>query len=1322
MNRYILLVSLFAAAVFVEAHSMNVNEPRIVVKRLSGYDGLVDNKVLSITQDSLGRIWTGTTGGVSCFDSRHFTNYVKGGAKGFSLSNNNAQAILAMPCGDVWVATSDSLNVYSYSSDGMSVKTLAADMYFSDLTTLAHGSQGVVWIGTHGNGIVRYDNSSDIFSRVEIDARDGAVRFITALAEDNNGFLWIGSRGEGLFRYDTRNGECRRITAIPPDEEISCVYQDRGGNIWIGTTQTLHIVQGSATSEVKFAGVSDGNIRGITQTSDGLLWVGGENTLVCFDPEEFFQKGGSTSVWYFDEGDGPDKISYKSVRTIFTDRDDNVWVGTYGGGLNLISRTDGMIGVFYPSGDEPKGMSDNKTMSIFEDSRRGLWFGMDGAGLVYYDPTSGKRTVYKADGRYGSLHDNNLLAVLVTDDGTVWAGGYREGLACKPAASNRFTRIDKQATGNSIRAIYLSSDGTLWTGSERGLFSIDRTDITDRSAGLEYRIDVRVIAEDSDGILWLGTYGDGVVRYDAVADRFTRLTTHDGLRSNIVYDLLPDGENVWVATEEGLSMIESTGSPLSVRNFDDPALSPGRILSIESPSDGTIWIATREGLVGMQGRGSDIKTYVAGREFRVGEYSEGCSALLADGRMMFGGFYGVNILDGSAERVHSEPAPVIFTGLSIYDRRVSPTTKGSVLTGNLDRERSFILSSRQNFFTVDFVSPEYNREVHYAYKLDTDRDWNSLSSRGSITFRDLPPRLYRLDVRSIIPGSDNSSVSSLTFRIQPAWWQTWWAISVYIAVIVAIIYLVWLYLSMRIQKARDAEVNEAKLTFFTNISHELRTPLTLLIAPLDELQRNETNENKLRNLHRINQNAGRLLSLVNQILDFRKAEQGVTSLGVAPTAVFEQAASIVSSFAEAAADKEITLSLETEGSDDNVWIDSSILDKIVFNLLSNSFKFTPTGGSVSLRAKVGEKTLTIIVTDNGRGIGSDAKQRIFERFYQDKPVAGTGSGIGLHLVKTLAELHHGTISYESIPNVSTSFVLSIPCRREEYREEELARNENDNADPADGFDRGDGQYPENIEADGGKSRPRIIVADDNDEIRSYLAESLSELYEVTMCADGGDVVDKCASGVLPDLIVCDVMMPGMDGIETVKALRGNFDTSHIPIVLLTAKSTVDDMIEGLEVGADAYISKPFNRQHLMVQIRKLLETREILRRKYRLRLDFGEKPHGELSQEERFLKRLGEIVKAEISDPELNGDIIAGRLKISRSSLHRKLKSLTGLSAGDFIRNMRLSEAARLMCESDRTIAEICFDLGFNNPSYFTTCFTTQYGVTPKQYRQGAGR
>jgi len=716
--------------------------------------------------------------------------------------------------------------------------------------------------------------------------------------------------------------------------------------------------------------------------------------------------------------------------------------------------------------------------------------------------------------------------------------------------------------------------------------------------------------------------------------------------------------------------------------------------------------------------------------------------------MAFAGFGGINIFNPLNVTKNDKCPPVIFTKLLVFNELITPSEdrhKYSPLKENISIANTIDLKYNQSVFTIEFVGINYNanQKIQYAYFLEgSDKKWNQLGNQNSVTFRKLESGKYVFKVKASSPDAvwNDNKIASITIIVRPPWWKTFWAYLLYLIIIGATLYFVWMFLTLRIRTAnhlkierakreKEEELHQEKLQFFTNISHEFRTPLTLIIGPLEKMHQIETEVEKKAHLKLMLRNAKRLLGMVNQLLDFRKAERGQLKLKVQNMDVVQAINEILNSFTELSIQKDIKLEFIHKEDILMAWFDVDFLNKSLYNLLSNAFKFTPNAGNIILEIKSNNdlpdnKTIEITLTDNGKGILPRDIDSIFERFYQGKEESKSqiGSGIGLHLTKSLIELHHGTIDVESIPNEKTTFRIILPIEKSAYLDSEFM---DEPETTGNGLEIENFAQINNSETEKNvviKTKinitKRILIVEDNEDIRSYVQSILSDNYVTEEAANGAIALEMVALNDY-DLIITDLMMPEMDGIEMCKRLKSSIETDHIPIIMLTAKSDIENRIEGLKIGADAYITKPFHPEHLSIRVAKLVELRDLLKERYSRKISLGElhKPNtNSASPDEFFLQKTISIILEKMIESDFNGDALAYELGISRMGLHRKIKALSGQSTGEFIRNIRLKKACELLVIQGKNISEVCYDVGFNSPSYFTTCFTEVYKMTPKEY------
>lgn len=1313
--RILILSFLIATAVRAMA------QQPVLLRHIDSRQGLVNNRVLVLEQDCFGRMWIGTPYGVSCYDGYFFTNFSRSECNNRHLSNNYAQGIIALDNGDVWIATPDSLNIYRYRDDRMQAEGTERGLTDTDITALYRSKDGSgIWLGCYGNGVIRYDFQTDRFSPLHFDGE--SPHHVMCLNEDNNHHLWIGCRFEGVFRYDRLRGTLQKIE-LDAVTTVNAIHSDRNGTVWIGSDAGLYLYNAGQIRRVSINSYREAKIRTITEDDRGRIWIGSESGLWGIDTNTEYLHG--TDILAEQEigrQKNPDLLTYNSIHALCMIERDQLWVGTYGGGVDLISATPYAIRHLTPMKALGfTGQAADKTTSLCLDAAGNLLIGLDGHGVALY--TGDEDYTYFSGDR---IHDNHILALTEDARGRIWAGGYTKGLAVMSPDRRRFVKPAFDGNDGCIRGILPVGDSLfLAMGNDLRIYDIRANRIRfSLEAHCGQACDVRSVSPYGDSY-WCGTFGSGLLCINPSTGDLRRISTAEGLASNIVYQTAIRQDTLWCATDFGISYVALAQTPDRASTIR----SDGAYISVRE-CDGQLWFTTYSEIYRLD-PGNRLKRLAIPQALSIGDYAERSLVFQSSSELVCGGFMGVNRVDIGQSVADETPGRLVFSSLQIHNRPIRPgdsSIRHNPLDRNIDTVDKLELTHTQNNITLNFVVPTYEQNaVTYSYCLDeVDREWVSLHHIPSITLHNLTPGEYRLLIRAVSESGALIATRSLDVTVRP---PLWWSLGAKIGYVMLFLGLMFFigrmyYLRLRLHhrvelerqtRMREEAIHEAKLNFFTNISHELRTPLTLLLSPVEQLKKEETNRSKLNNLQLIERNARRLLNLVNQILDFRKSQDGGMKLHVRKVQVEEQIREIVSSFDALYRDKSIELELYVREPVTPAFVDPEVLEKILLNVLSNAYKFTPNNGYVSVELRQTDGMLYVTVTNTGPGLSREELGRVFELFYQaSNSSETTGSGIGLHLVKHLVELHHGEVRIDSVPGKDTTVEILLPCRAEEYASEEISVEEkriksylaDETVDETllEGLSHTD-------------RNQTILIVEDNAEIRDYLAENLRSYYQTIVAAQGEEALEILKRNHV-DLILTDVLMPVMNGVDLCRAVKGDFETSHIPVVMLSAKSTMDDMLHGLMCGADAYITKPFTLSHLIVRINKLLESRERLRQRYQrnLTVNVDQNDPG-CSAEDIFIGKLTRLILDHISEVELSGEALCRELNISRSSLHRKLKAVANLSAGEFIRNVRLQQAARELVGTDKTISEISYDNGFNTPSYFSTCFTTYFGVSPKVYR-----
>jgi signal transduction histidine kinase/DNA-binding response OmpR family regulator/streptogramin lyase len=1061
--------------------------------------------------------------------------------------------------------------------------------------------------------------------------------------------------------------------------------------------------------------LSSNEIPYIYTDNSGLFWIttqgGGVN---IFNPN---QKRFNN---YKHKQNNPFSLSGNNVTSVFEDKDGVIWIGTWDGGLNKWDRAKNEFAHYKHIPNDPSSLSSNRVTVIYEDKSGILWVGTWNQGLNKFDRRTGKFYTYWHDpSNVKTISDNLIYSISEDKSGVLWIGTANGGLCTYDRENDCFIHFNYKSDSSNIlssthsSSIYLvDKSGTLWiSADDGGLISVN----LQKNEIVHYKHQpnnlnslsndvVTDVYEDKSGFYWIGTSGGGLNKFDKVNGQFRCYLTKDGLPSDNITGVLEDNNgNLWITTNDGLSKFNPLSE--SFRNYD-----------------------IKDGL-------SSI-SLTKGRKVKSGE-------------MILGSDNGFIVFYPDSIKDNTHIPPVFITEFYLFNKPVQigydSLSGRTILSKSIIEIKELELNFDDNVFAFEFAALDYHAPLKnkYAYKMEGfDKDWTYTdANRNTATYTNLDPGEYTFRVKgSNNDGYWNEQGASIRIIILPPWWRTNIAYLFYILFIAGIIYFTWRMQLRRIRNKHEYEmsrfeaqklheVDELKSRFFTNISHEFRTPLTLILGPVKQMIE-KLKEGKMKDdLGIVHRNANKLLELVNQLLDISKIESGNMKLQTVPQNIVPLVKALALSFTSYAERKKITLNFTSTEDKIVVYIDKDKIEKIITNILSNAFKFTPEGGTIEVTVRTDERNSNIIISDTGVGIPKEKISKIFDRFYQ---VDGShtreqeGTGVGLSLTKELVELHKGKIEVESEEGKGTTFIVSIPLGAEHLKPEEVAEKEkaedfeDEKLKPVydEEIERKSSHYVELYE---NESLPLLLVVEDNKDVRSYIKDNLKTDYRILEAADGEDGWDK-ATEYIPDLIVSDVMMPKMDGFELCRKLKTDERTSHIPVILLTAKAAKEDKLQGFETGADEYLMKPFDTDELKSRIKNLIEQRKRLHEHFKGQGIIDYEKAKLTSIDKKFLQKALSIITKNISHSEFGLESFAELLNVSRSVLHRKIVSLTGESPGDLIRYIRLKKAAQLIEQKFGNITEISLEVGFNNPGQFARSFQKQFGVSPSTYSQKFAR
>lgn len=1279
----------------------------------------------------------------------------------------------------LWIGTSSGLT--RIHQDDLDQEHPRVLKYFTERSFISCEKVGDrLWFGNNINGVTWYDPSGERFGNIRSGDGAWDLNGMDVITLQAHGHqLWIGTTEGVLFRYDQEREKLDefRITDPRIGWRIDQIYCDRYNQVWLLTEEfgitRLDTEEGLFHYYSLFPRgnrqlIDDERIK-IYEDSKNQFWIGGQNIGV-----QQYMREEDRFIAYLNDPRDPLSLPSSVVEFLMEDRENNLWIGTnwFGKGLSRMIEVDPAFRYVLPV-EEPESKLENLVRSLFTDSYGYIWAGTKSGQISIYDPDLNRVHVIERDQainysgysvynmledaegyiwlctkgagifvsnqplsavhpRYGqltftnirmepdnprSLTNNNVYDIEIDAQGRVWVATFGGGLNLieTDAQGKRhfrgFTTGNSTLTSDNLRDLHLDRNGRLWIASTVGVNYIDiyrqtgqemiirnLSTMSGGESGLSYN-DIIMIIEDQDGHLWLASAGGGVneiLNPEGETFRFNHYSTKDGIKDDYILSLVQDVYNfIWIGTASGLSLYNPVSGDID--NFDKKAGLP------------------------------EVN------------FSERTAALGPSGKVLFGtsnGFYLISPDDIEMEEIH--PA-ICLTELMLNNVEVTPGDKDSPLQQSISYADRITLRSNQSNFSIgfsllSFKSPESN---YYSYILDGfDDDWNNIGTEHKATFTNVPPGNYTFRVKGLDSDlSEYGTETQLQITILPPIWRSRAAIGIYMVVLLVMIYITYrivlrfvrLKNNLRVEK----RVAESKLRFFTNISHEIRTPLTLILGPVDRMIQETNLPAEIRHqLAVVHRNTKRLLRMVNMILDFRKIQHEKINLRIQEIDLIPFLNQIYESFEEQARQKHIRFNLIYDQSDEHltVWGDIQKLDIVIFNLLANAFKFTPENRSISIIVSREHDTrdwIRIKVSDTGIGIEKEKLDMVFNRFFVSHTEGNNenqGTGIGLSLSQEYVHLHQGEIKVESTPGKGTDFIIRLLTGNAHFPGNVVIREREAYSysprvlvDTAEARLTAPDTKPDECPEEN-HEKPHILVIEDDVEMCYYLKRILEKQYRVDVAKDGLDGWDK-ATRLGPDLIVSDVMMPGMNGIDLTRKLKEEFSTCHIPVIMLTSKSAVESQVEGLKVGAEAYVPKPFNSEILLSYIQSLLAQRRKVREILESRVELKPDEVKVTPKDKEFIEQVLALIDENLANPEFNVEKLAAKVFISRTLFYKKIKSITGYQPVELIRMMRLKKAAKFIETGEFTVSEVAYMVGYNDIRYFSTSFKKQFGVSPSHYQ-----
>lgn len=1350
MRRLVIIIVMLLWLSF-ESYGEPLNMP-VVSEHLTIKDGLSNNFVTDIVQDKQGFLWIGTESGLNRFDGENFTTF---SMKNSPIVGNAIQCLFYDEQHDkLWIGTKKGLSLLDCATQKFDSLNIPDNVKINNIVDLSASTGGGIWIVNHYDNIIHYNPETATYKSYNPKNTKGLPGSYRSITEGAKDIVYIGHANEGLSVLNKKTGKVRNYkhdsanSHSLPGNDVFCIHIDHYGNVWVGTDQGLALFDPVTEQFIQFLhnpvnpySPIGNHIYKILEMNDSTLWIGSDmggvsildlRNLTFKNPEQLQFVNMEATF-----GDSK-SISSPNVRAIFQDSFGNIWIGNYSTGLDFVNHTQPAFKIYPYKNLNPSISKSKPIWSLYEDDDGIVWVGginnvisiKDGNVLRTYDLS---RFISSALSHVTAIHKYK---------GKLLLGIYDGGALSLDVSSGSVTRI-MPASMSHVNSFCETPDGKLLVGAKDGLYQYDGNDYEklQKVSSHFFNLTPNGIVYDDQGKLWIGSYGLGVYVFDSNMNPVRHLESSSGFVSNAINQIFKDSQGgLWIAGQDGLAYVKDTRYPEKYVNYGyDEGLDDIHIRSVQEDKHGDIWFALNSGIARLNRKNNRFDNYDYNDGLPQSNFLDRAVIMMRNGNLCFGSFNGICVFNPENLSVSEKVVPVQIVECQNIISHTKNTADG-ILIPRPDGE--IVLPHNHNSVRVMFAVPDFSqsRLVEYAYMIEgIDKDWTPTQGEHHATFRNLPPGKYIFKVRARLKNQDwdDASIATMKITVKPPLWLTWWAQFIYLIIIAVAIYLFIRYYKRRLilknslelerRKSIDEKsLNDERLRFYTNITHELRTPLTLILGPLEDLVSDdkmpETYKNKIKIIH---ESTLRLLNLINQILEFRKTETQNRKLTVGKGNIGNLVMEIGLRYKELNRNDKVQFDIDVKKISKDIYFDNEIITTVLNNLLSNAVKYTPAGKITLGLHEITENDsdyVEICVTDTGYGIEANALPHIFDRYYQAKGKhQASGSGIGLALVKSLSELHEAVLTVESKPGVGTTFRLLL-----------LRDNTYPTALHKEFEDEKKSETVAEIDSDApskDNAKPLVLVVEDNESIRDYIQSSLTDKFRLLVAADGKEGLEL-ARKEIPDIIISDIMMPVMDGIELCKHIKEDINTSHIPVVLLTAKDSIQDKEEGYESGADSYLTKPFSAKLLISRISNILESRKLLAALITSKVEgktievsskssapvkVPEAPLRLSKLDEEFLNRFTSIVEENLANENLDMTFIQDALNMSHSTIYRKIKSLTGVSGNEFIRKIRLKHGYEFLVQGCN-VTEAAFSCGFGDVKHFRNSFKEEYGVTPSQF------
>ncbi len=1365
-----IIISLFFYLLSTGIYAISYN-----FTRLDNTNGLSNNQIERIFKDSRGFMWFGTNNGLNRYDGYKVKVYKSAKNDTSTLITNVVTEIQEDVNGNMWMRGNPEYVIYDIKKENF-IRNLSPVL--SPLGI--HFTPGIVEIDKQKNyyfyqssvGIIKYDVKTKklITFKQTSNANSLSKGNIVRLQSADDSFWVLFDSGllerfnEKTNRVDIRESYVRDNSA---DATITkSIYIDNEGCPWIypgigdkgvlsfDIAQSKWIYFGGNRNEFRNPQdvlITTDFVRDVSQEKNGDIWIGTDHGGICI----YSKKNRQLKVIRNDPQNS-NSLSQNSVISLYADNNGIMWAGTYKNGVCFyhpeMFKFEKSPFFFY---QHP--MLENKDVnSLYEDSKGNLWIGTNGSGLLRYSTANNEFQIYRNDvNNPGSISSDIITSSLEDKNNEMWFGTFLGGLNRFNGKNfNRFlpdVNNNNSLSNKSIYGLVEDNRQNLWIGTLGG--GVDKLDSSrsvfsrhnaENMPGLQSNYILSLFSKDKD-VIYIST-SNGVHILNTITNSITPVIKDAALTDKLsdvisTFAIFDSRGQLWIATDNGINIYNEKQNSVKYINKEN-GLPSEQVVSLVEDNDGNIWVGTRNGLACVYCTLNEVtKEY----EYNIASFdvNDGLASSIfnqnaifknKEGKIYIGCTKGYTVIDPQKIRFNELVPKPEFTGLIIGNEEITPGVKYKnrvVLVESITQKKKIILKNTENNFSVFFSAMNYihSEKNQFRYRLKgLDNEW-IITRNGVISYSNLNFGTYELEI--FASNNDNVwSAEPLTLEIviKPPFWLSWWALLLYI---ILALYLVWFLINFNLKKQKKKfdveqqmlearqlhEIDEMKFRFFTNISHEFRTPLTLIINPVEKLLQ-EVKSDKQKNLLTIIQrNTNGLLELVNQLLDFRKLENEKDKLNLSTGDIIAYVKDICYSFSDMASKKSVNYSFSTSISELKMEFDAEKMRKIVSNLLSNAFKFTPEKGKIDVSLSLNQetddemKTLKIVVSDSGIGIETNDLEHIFERFYRvenKENIHQTGTGVGLHIVSEYVKLYKGTITVESTKGKGSAFIVRIPVVQL-IQEEIISTGHDEATEPYKGLSEAENEQK--------NKQPLMLIVDDNSDFKNFIASVFTDNYRILTAADGVEAL-KITLEKIPDLIISDVMMPNMDGYEFCRQVKEDIRISHIPIILLTAKTGEENKFAGLSAGAEEYISKPFKMDMLILKVNRIIKLQQQLHAQFKQKVAINPSEVEVTSMDEKFVKKAVEFVEKNIGNPDFLVEDLCREMGISRVYFYKKILSLTDKTPSEFIRFIRLKRASTLLEKSQLFVNEVAYQVGFNDVKYFRKYFKEEFGLSPSDFKK----